>query len=223
VKPKQRLEGGEGSGSDEPGSDHTTRMTLGDLLGGAVSTPAIAESDWVSLVQRIAAGDPCALRHLYERTHRIVFTLAVRICGRREIAEEVTVDVFHDVWRRAAEYSSDGGSVIGWVMIQARSRAIDRLRFEQRKKRKAPVELVSDREQGTENHRDAHERRRIVQHALSALSPDEREVIETAFFSELSYAETAAQLDEPVGTVKSRVRSALAKLRKLLGSDGGSS
>jgi len=108
-------------------------------------------------------------------------------------------------------------------MIQARSRAIDRLRFEQRKKRKAPVELVSDLEQATENQRDAHERRRTVQHALSALSHDEREVIETAFFSELSYAETAAQLDEPVGTVKSRARSALAKLRKLLGSQGGSS
>jgi len=102
VKPKQRLEGGDRSGSDEPGSDHTTRMTLGDLLGGAVSTAAIAESDWVSLVHRISAGDPCALRHLYERTHRIVYTLAVRICGRREIAEEVTVDVFHDVWRRSA-------------------------------------------------------------------------------------------------------------------------
>ena len=83
----------------------------------------------------MAAGDPLALHALYERTHRIVFTLIVRITHNRETAEELTVDVFHDAWRRAASYDPAGGSVVGWIMNQARSRAIDRLRFEQRKKR----------------------------------------------------------------------------------------
>ena len=70
-----------------------------------------------------------------KRTHRIVFTLMVRITNNRETAEELTLDVFHDVWRRASTYDPAGGSVVGWIMNQARSRAIDRLRFEQRKKR----------------------------------------------------------------------------------------
>jgi DNA-directed RNA polymerase specialized sigma24 family protein len=67
--------------------------------------------------------------------HRIVFTLIVRITNNRETAEELTLDVFHDVWRRAANYDPATGSVVGWIMNQARSRAIDRLRFEHRKKR----------------------------------------------------------------------------------------
>ena len=79
-----------------------------------------------------------ALRELYQRTHRLVFTLTMRICGHREIAEELTLDVFHDVWRHASRYDAAGGSVVGWIMNQARSRAIDRLRFERRKKRVDP-------------------------------------------------------------------------------------
>jgi len=80
--------------------------------------------DWVRLVDSIAAGDQQALRALYERTHRIVFTLVMRICGNREMAEELTLDVFHDVWRRSGQYDPKGGSVVGWIMMQARSRAI---------------------------------------------------------------------------------------------------
>jgi len=95
----------------------------------------MSEKDWVSLVRSIAGGDQGALRTIYEQTHRIVFTLMVRITKNRETAEEVTVDVFHDVWRRASTYDPSNGPVIGWIMNQARSRAIDRLRFEQRKKR----------------------------------------------------------------------------------------
>src|SRR5687768_13413626 len=84
--------------------------TLGDLLY-ADSSPAISEQDWVLLVQSIASGDQHALRTLYERSHRMVFTLVMRIAGHRETAEELTVDVFHDVWRRSAEYDPVGGSV----------------------------------------------------------------------------------------------------------------
>ena len=72
---------------------------------------------------------------LYEMAHRVVFTLIMRITANRETAEELTVDVFHDVWRRASRYDAANGTVLGWIMNQARSRAIDRLRFESRKKR----------------------------------------------------------------------------------------
>src|SRR6185369_17809219 len=109
--------------------------TLGDLLYGGQTTPPVSEKDWVALVHAIAAGDQRALHTLYERMHRVVFTLSVRITNDRATAEELTLDVFHDVWRRASSYDPAGGSVAGWIMNQARSRAIDRLRFEQRKKR----------------------------------------------------------------------------------------
>src|SRR5437870_5079194 len=109
--------------------------TLGDLLYANKATFPVSEKDWVRLVQAIAAGDQLALHSLYEQTHRIVFTLIVRITNNRETAEELTIDVFYDVWRRASAYDPADGSVVGWIMNQARSRAIDRLRFEQRKKR----------------------------------------------------------------------------------------
>src|ERR1043166_8786237 len=115
--------------------DRDTPDTLGDLLYADGSAQPVPEEDWLSLVRSIAAGDQEALRILYERSHRLVFTLAMRICGSRENAEEVTLDVFHDVWRRSGQYNPEDGSVVGWIMNQARSRAIDRLRFEQRKKR----------------------------------------------------------------------------------------
>jgi RNA polymerase sigma-70 factor (ECF subfamily) len=193
--------------------------TLGDLLYADDTKARVPERHWIGLVQSIAGGDQHALYALYEQAHRLVFTLMVRITNDRATAEELTVDVFHDVWRRASRYDPAGGSVVGWIMNQARSRAIDRLRFEQRKKRVNrdvddppaapaaidPQEILEVREQG-----------RVVRKALEVLTPGERQIIERAFFGELTYREVAAQLDQPLGTVKTRVRSALAKLREAL-------
>src|SRR5512132_2031661 len=108
--------------------------TLGDVLYARSKAPS-PEQDWATLVQSIAAGDQLALHALYEMAHRPVFTLIMRITANRETAEELTIDVFHDIWRRASRYDAANGTVLGWIMNQARSRAIDRLRFERRKKR----------------------------------------------------------------------------------------
>src|SRR5947209_2809715 len=108
--------------------------TLGDVLYAKLK-PKVLERDWAALVQSVASGDELALHALYRMSHRFVFTLVMRITANRETAEEVTLDVFHDVWRRASGYDAANGTVLGWVMNQARSRAIDRLRFESRKKR----------------------------------------------------------------------------------------
>ena len=206
----------------KPASDTPEVTTLGDLLYADKSGKPISEADWARLVIAIAAGDQQALQFLYARSHRIVFTLAMRICNSRELAEEVTLDVFHDVWQRSAQYDPANGSVVGWIMNQARSRAIDRMRFEQRKKRVPSANREEPAEApGPADNVDLQERRRLLQGALTALTPDERRAIETAFFSELSYSETAVRLDEPVGTVKTRVRSALTKLRKALATEGG--
>jgi RNA polymerase sigma-70 factor, ECF subfamily len=196
--------------------------TLGDVLYGKSKQP-VPEHEWLALVQSIAAGDQLALHALYERTHRIVFTLVMRITANRETAEELTVDVFHDVWRRASSYDAANGTVLGWIMNQARSRAIDRLRFEGRKKRndagdgEPPAEVAADprdllelREQG-----DA------LRAALAGLTPDERLAIETTFFGGLTHAEAAAQLKQPLGTIKTRIRSGLHKLRHALTADAG--
>ncbi len=98
--------------------------TLGDLLYANTAKAPVSEKEWVRLVRSIAGGDQLALHELYTQTHRIVFTLIVRITRNRERAEELTLDVFHDVWRRAATYDPASGTVLGWIMNQARSRAI---------------------------------------------------------------------------------------------------
>jgi len=193
--------------------------TLGDLLYANNSQVRVSEKDWVGLVQSIAAGDQIALHSLYEQAHRIVFTLIVRITNNRETAEELTLDVFYDVWRKASTYNPADGPVVGWIMNQARCRAIDRLRFEHRKKRSnnsADNPPMTPAPNDPQQAFQLEEQARILRSALEALTPDERRTIETAYFSELTYDEVAAKLNQPLGTVKTRIRSGLSKLRQAL-------
>jgi RNA polymerase sigma-70 factor (ECF subfamily) len=193
--------------------------TLGDVLYANRPKTLVSEETWVVLVRSIAAGDQLALHALYERAHRVVFTLIMRITRNRETAEELTLDVFHDIWRRAPGYDPANGTVLGWIMNQARSRAIDRLRFEQRKKRVDPQARDEAPAIGTHDSYEAlafKDDVRALQGALAVLTPDERQAIEAAFFSELTYAEVAARLNQPLGTVKTRIRSGLHKLRQAL-------
>src|SRR5258708_11042781 len=205
-------------GAEQDHRESETR-TLGDVLYESKAKVRVSEKDWVMLVQSIAAGDQLALHSLYEQMHRIVFTLIVRITNNRETAEELTLDVFHDVWRRASTYDPADGPVVGWIMNQARSRAIDRLRFDHRKKRvtnyvDSPLTTTaaSDPEQACH----LEEQSRLLRNALEVLTPEERRIIETDFFSELTYHEVATKLNQPLGTVKTRIRSGLGKLRQAL-------
>jgi RNA polymerase sigma-70 factor, ECF subfamily len=176
--------------------------TLGALLYADTSKPRVSENEWVELLRAVAARDPAALNALYQRLHRVVFTIILRITRSREAAEELTVDVFHNVWRRAGDYESSGGSVVAWIMYQARSRAFDRTRFA--------------RDRGF-NQASAHSNSRTrLQKALQRLTADERLTIETAYFAGLTHMQVASCLNEPVGTVKSRIRSGLSKLREAL-------
>jgi len=193
--------------------------TLGEVLYAGTSKVLVSEGEWVVLIRAVAAADQGALHALYERSHRAVFTLAMRITANRETAEEVTLDVFHDVWRHASCYQEENGTVLGWIMIQARSRAIDRLRFDQRKKRAnpeigdplpavvtaSPDDLIALKEQS-----------QALRAALVVLTPDERMAIEAAFFSEMTYVEVAERLNQPLGTIKTRIRTGLHKLRQAL-------
>jgi RNA polymerase sigma-70 factor, ECF subfamily len=188
----------------------------GRVLGSLLSGEATAESEWVDLVHRIANRDPSALRDLYERTHRIVFTLALRMLNDPPTAEEVTLDVYHGVWERAVTYDPERATVVGWIMNQARSRAIDRVRHDGRKKRvdAGKADVGGMEEDSSASPMD--ERRERLQIALESLTVDERRAIEAAYFEELTYAEVAERFDAPLGTIKTRIRSGLAKLRTLL-------
>src|SRR5258705_8620618 len=151
-----------------PKSPQKSPATLGDVLY-ARSKALVPERDWARLVQSIAAGDQLALHALYEMTHRIVFTLTMRITANRETAEELTIDVFHDVWRGASRYDAANGTVLGWIMNQARSRAIDRLRFESRKKRSHSGNVELEDEIAVDP-RDLLELREQVESLRSALA-----------------------------------------------------
>ena len=194
--------------------------TLGDVLYARSNAP-VPEQDWATLVRSIAAGDQPALHALYERAHRVVFTLAMRLTASRETAEEITLDVFHDVWRRAAGYDPANGTVLGWIMNQARSRALDRLRFERRKKRSdgGNAEPTAEAAADPEDVLALREQGEALRAAMAALTPDERQAIETTFFAGLTHAEAAMRLKQPLGTIKTRIRSALHKLRQALAAE----
>lgn len=179
--------------------------TLGAVLYAGKAKSLALESEWVRLVRAVAQGDRQALHTLYARAHRPVFTLILRITGSRQAAEALTLDVFHRVWRRAAGYDAEESTVLGWIMNQARSRVIAHLRAE------GPAQSDSG------DIAELKRQRLALRSALNILSPLERQAIEVAFFSELSYAEAAARLNQPVAAVTASIRSGLHKLRRALG------
>src|SRR5688500_8717378 len=213
----------EGADSIETPAPGCSPGTLGAVLYSAGGKPLVLEEEWVALVRSAAAGNQSALHGLYERARRPVFTLAVRLTGSRETAEEVTLDVFLDIWRRAWSYDPANGTVLGWIMNQARSRAIDRVRYETRVKRVDPRADVPEEADGALDPRELLEIKQqgaAVRAALEVLTPDERKAIESAYFAGRTHNEVAEQLNEPLGTVKTRIRSALRKLRKAIGEEG---
>jgi len=203
------------------GGNDPEPTTLGALLDAVPDKTITAEAVWVGLVRSMGAGDQEALRDIYGRMHAIVFTLILRIVHDKQTAEELTLDVFHDVWRRALSYDATGGTVVGWIMNQARSRAIDRTRFDHRMKRVDPypssTEAMTESDSGAEMDRSARDHQ--LRAAVAGLTLHERSAIEMAFFADCSYTETAKRLKAPPGTVKSRIRSGLEKLRHTVQSD----
>lgn len=178
------------------------------------------DQELIYLVQGIAKGDQSALAALYDTTSRLVYGLILRVLGDAGTAEEVLLDVYTQVWRQAANYDTGRGMPLAWLTTIARSRAIDRLRSGwQDQKRKEPLDLLNDRETAGANPEDMtvmSERQRFVRSALALLSPEQREVIELAYYGGLSHSEIASRLNQPLGTVKTRTRLGMMKLREAL-------
>jgi RNA polymerase sigma-70 factor (ECF subfamily) len=178
------------------------------------------DQELISVVQKIAQGDQAALAALYDSTHRLAYGLILRVLGDASSAEEVLLDVYTQIWRQAANYDTSRGGPLAWLMTIARSRAIDRLRSGwQDRQRKEPLDLINDRETeaaSPEENTVVAERRKFVRAALSSLSPEQREVIELAYYGGLSHSEIAVKLNQPLGTVKTRTRLGMMKLREAL-------
>jgi RNA polymerase sigma-70 factor, ECF subfamily len=175
----------------------------------------------VALVKRISQGDEAAVAELYDMTSSIVYGLALRVLGEVSNAEEVVLDVYTQVWRQAGTYDEARGAPLAWLLTIARTRSVDRLRSgRQRRQRTEPFETSDTTPVSTENPElaaEIAERRRLVRSALEELNSDQRQAIELAYYSGLSHSEIAARLNEPLGTVKTRIRLGMIKLREHLG------
>ena len=177
------------------------------------------QSVWLNYMERSAEGDQGAFASLYDASRQLVYSTALRILREPADAEEVTLDVYMQAWRNAKGYTDRRGSVGSWLVMLARSRAIDRVRSRaSRSKREEPLEeyQFSSTGPGPERETELSQHRRKVVNALDTLPPEQREVIELAFFSGLTHSELAAQLNQPLGTVKTRVRQGMIKIRELL-------
>ena len=186
----------------------------------AVPAPQV-EPD-LDLLRQIAAGSSEALGTFYDRHAGLTLGLLQRMLGENGEAEEVLQEVFFQVWREARRYDPGRSSPRGWLLLLARSRALDRLRAatarqkrEERLGREAAVAAAPIGSRRLE-HLD---RQRRIGSALESLPPEQRRVVELAFFHGLSQTEIAEQLGAPLGTVKSRALMAMKKLRSLLSED----
>jgi RNA polymerase sigma-70 factor (ECF subfamily) len=177
--------------------------------------------DDLALLHAVAARDKEAFQQLYARHSALLFGFALKILSDRAEAEDVLQEVFIQIWKTASSFDEGRGKPLGWFIMLTRSRAIDRLRS--RKTRTRLTESAA--KEGTPTSVDAtpaddalaSETQRAVRGALNALPPDQRVPIEMAYFKGLTQFEISQQLGQPLGTVKTRIRSGMMRLREQLG------
>jgi RNA polymerase sigma-70 factor (ECF subfamily) len=168
------------------------------------------------ILERMVARDARAVGDLYDRYHRLLFGLIVRILKDRSEAEEVLQEVFVQAWTRADSYDVALGSPAGWLVRIARNRAIDRLRANAARTRALDAAPFPPPVESPEAHAAQSEQQRTVARALGGLPHDQRELIEHAYFLGLTQTELAARFRLPLGTVKTRIRTGMLALRQQL-------
>lgn len=200
-------------------SDQNTqgkKLTLGELLYADPGVTLISEKQWLAVVRAIGAGDESALRVLYEKAFPVVSMYLTRLTGDRRSAEALLLDVFQMVWCEAPVFDTSDGPVLGWIMRQARALALAQTEVDLRDAGQSlpvggaasastdPVSISAGNGAAPDP---------AFQRALDALTKEERQAIEATFLDGTSYAEFAAQSGQAVATIKSRIRSGLAKLQ----------
>jgi RNA polymerase sigma-70 factor (ECF subfamily) len=172
------------------------------------------------LIQQVAKQDRDAFSQLYDRFSTLVFSLAMRMLKARSDAEDLLQEVFVQVWRQAQNYSAERGSPEAWIINIARSRAIDKIRSIRRMQKSFVLTDDPARAESPENVESSaaeSETRLTMNSALANLPDAQRKVLELAYFDGLTQNEIADRLTEPLGTVKTRMRSGIQKLREILG------
>lgn len=178
------------------------------------------ETAWVELMQEIKNGNVDALSKLYDEASGLVFSVAFRILENRADAEEVTLDVFTQAWKTASTWDTARGSVTAWLVLLARSRSLDRVRW--RKSRSGAevadtaLNTFAASGRSAEELIEVRQQQERVQTALGQLNAAQRKSLDLAFFGGLTHQEIAEKLGEPLGTVKSRIRSAMIKMKDVL-------
>jgi RNA polymerase sigma-70 factor, ECF subfamily len=176
-------------------------------------------AELAALIRGVAAQDQSAMAELYDATRRLIYGLVLRIVTDPGAAEEVLLDVYMQAWRQADRYDEERGAPLAWLTTIARSRALDRVRsISQEQRRSEPLEAASQHSVEASAHESAQagEVQAHVRRALDSLSPDQRSVIELAYYGGLSHSEIALELKQPLGTVKTRTRLGMIKLRETL-------
>lgn len=208
------------------GLDATGRKPVrpGRMSMGGDQQPAGDDrnQEQVRLVAAMARGDKTAMATLYDQLSGPLHSLALHLLGSTAEAEDLAQDIFLQLWRTAASYDPARGSVFSWAVTLTRNRAIDRLRMRKRRGEllaEAGPDLQPAAAGGGPDSADSlwlREKTATVRAALAELAPDQRQAIELAFFGGLTQQEIAARLDEPLGTVKARIRRGLLKLKDRL-------
>ena len=174
----------------------------------------------VNLIQKVANQDRDAFSQLYDRFSSLVFTLAMRMLKVRSDAEDLLQEVFVQVWRQAQSYSVQRGSPEAWIVNIARSRAIDKIRSIRRMEKSFVLTDDPARAESSDNVESSaaeSEARMAMNSALANLPETQRKVLELAYFDGLTQTEIANRLAEPLGTIKTRMRSGIQRLRDMLG------
>ena len=193
--------------------------TLVSPAPAAIHDAAVTDTD---LLQLVAAGDHDSLDELHRRYSGVLLATAFRVLNNTRDAEEVVQEAFVQIWEKAGVYDAERGKPLTWAMTLTRNKAIDRLRRIQRRHRlHDEIEeeaQIWDRivENDSCDQAVSHETHAMVRSAVIQLSDDQRRAIELAFFGGLTQHQIAEQLDEPLGTVKARIRRGMIKLRNII-------
>ena len=179
---------------------------------GLVNSPPPSGQDDAALLDLVQRGDEYAMASLFDRYSKVVYSVALRVLRDPASAEDVLQEVFMQIWRNPGGFVATRGSLGGWLAVVARNRSIDALR------RKKPSEQVEEMELASKyNLADEAERTSLMEKArgvMRLLPMEQRKTLEMAFFDGLTHSEIAEMTGDPLGTVKTRIRSALTSLRK---------
>jgi len=184
------------------------------------------EESWSEYLSAIQKGNAEALAKLYDVTSKPLYSLALRIVGNTADAEEVLLDVYQQIWRTANSFNPGRGGAWNWLVLLTRSRALDRLRNTANKRQHEVAALpeqspVASSAPAPEQASILAQQETTVKRAMGTLPPEQREALELAYFSGLTHNEIATRLRVPLGTIKTRIRSAMDKLRVALQASSG--